>query len=168
MAFKRSSVRSRYPPLHNPLQNKGLCRFLMVPHWWVMGLALLLHHIYTTFRSQFHVSYMFDRWDTANLSRGTPPRDTAPMPPGKWPRDAFTTLPRRPEDPQDAREGTHKSSTGAAATTTTMTPRRLPRRPPMRRCPCPAKAVRRRTGAVNGLRVRRTAASTPRIGESGG
>ena len=28
MAFKRSSVRSRYPPLHNPLQNKGLWSFL--------------------------------------------------------------------------------------------------------------------------------------------
>src|ERR1039458_7250581 len=66
MEFKRSSVRSRYPPLRNPLQNKGLCRFLRVPHWWVMGLALLLHHICTTFRQQFHVSYMFDRWDITN------------------------------------------------------------------------------------------------------
>ena len=32
MAFKRSSVRTRYPPLRNPLQNKGLWRFLGMPH----------------------------------------------------------------------------------------------------------------------------------------
>ena len=72
MAFKRSSVRSRYPPLHNPLQNKGLCRFLVVPHWWAMRLAPLLHHICTTFRPQFHVSYMFDRWDITNQSWCSP------------------------------------------------------------------------------------------------
>ena len=30
MAFRRSAVRARYPPLHKPLQNNGLCRFLAV------------------------------------------------------------------------------------------------------------------------------------------
>ena len=42
MAFKRSSVRSRYPPLHNPLQNKGLCRFLEVDRWWGCGGGAML------------------------------------------------------------------------------------------------------------------------------
>ena len=28
MAFKRLSVRSRYPPLHNPLENQGVVSFL--------------------------------------------------------------------------------------------------------------------------------------------